>query len=158
MPHKPKQTLKKIETVDILHVRATTLAELFGQSAKLPKRWEQQGCPRNSDGSFNLREVLKWRDAKQASDTPEKSDLERKKISLQCEKLQAELDDLRAQNIPLSTHQAVLASRANSFKKFWVDVFRQNLHTLAHKSIDQLRPISERLVKESLNYYSREHK
>lgn len=39
----------------------TIVAAIFGVSPRAVRKWEvEQGCPRNADGTFNLRDVVDW--------------------------------------------------------------------------------------------------
>lgn len=39
----------------------TIVAAIFGVSTRAVRKWEQErGCPRNADGTFNLRDVVAW--------------------------------------------------------------------------------------------------
>lgn len=76
------------------------IARRFGVATKtVTNDWAKDGCPRNSDGSFDLDKVVAWRKAKlqAAADDPSvraqsaKTALQSKRLMLQCEKLETEI-------------------------------------------------------------------
>ena len=67
---------KKKKTKDFERMTAAAVAELYGVQPVAVGRWAAAGCPRNSDRSWNLAEVIKWREAKLRG---ELNDLEQRK-------------------------------------------------------------------------------
>jgi hypothetical protein len=131
------------------------VADIYGLSEPAVSVWD---CPRQEDGRLNLRDVVPWRDKRQSEKPTDKADLEKDKLRLQCQKMEIEIEALKAENIPLETHKQILAGRAMSLKNYILEFFAKNIHLYAHKSIDQLRPMSQEHVAAMLNHFSSNHK
>ncbi len=50
--------------MNIEKLKRNETAEIFGKNPKTITRWNQDGMPRNSDGTYNLRNVIQWREEK----------------------------------------------------------------------------------------------
>jgi hypothetical protein len=133
----------------------TEVAAIYGLTEAAVSAWD---CPREKAGTINLGEVIRWRDAQQKQRPSEKVDLEKEKLRLQCEKMGIEINRLREENIPLETHKQIMASRAMSLKNYIMEFWNKNIHHLAHKSIEQLRPVVQEYVGAMLNHYSSNHR
>lgn len=140
---------------DLSGFSAIEVAEVFGMTLS---SISQFGCPKHTNGTMDLGEVLRWYLAKQKEKPKAKIDLESEKLRLQCEKMEIDLEKMKAENISVETHKQILASRAMSLKNFIQEFYDKNVHLYAHKSIDQLRPMVKDHVSAMLNHYSSNHK
>jgi hypothetical protein len=131
------------------------VAAIFGVSEAAVSAWK---CPREAGGSLNLGEVIRWREAQIRNKPTDRTDLEKDKLRLQCEKMQIEIDALKAENIPLETHKQIMTGRMMSLKNMMIEFFAKNLHHFAHKSIEQLRPLIQEHIAALMNHYSSNHK
>jgi transposase len=156
MKHKPRkpgpQAMIRHELSGFL---ITEVAAIYGMTEASVSQWE---CPREKAGTLNLGEVIRWREAKVKEKPSDKTDLEKDKLRLQCQKMEIEIEALKAENIPLETHKQIMAGRAMSLKNFIVEFFAKNCHQLAHKSIDQIRPQLQEWAAAMLNHYSSNHR
>jgi hypothetical protein len=157
MAYIPKKSgrFKKIPMPDFSRVRQGEMSAIAGISPQTLNAWD---CPRNDDGTYNTAEVWKWRENKLSGKSSGRDDLEKQKLELQIEKMGIEINEMKEKNIPLETHEQILCNRAEGLRLYWVETFAKNLHLFCHKSIEQLRPLSERFIRESLNQYSKNHK
>jgi hypothetical protein len=150
--------------VDYEHAPGTFILGVMDITKPTISAWCDMGCPRNTDGTYNLKMVIEWRvkyekDKNKPSDTAdEKFDLEKEKLKLQIEKMTIEIQEMQSKNISLETHEQILCSRAEGNKAYWVESGVRNLHLFAHKSIEQLRPLWDQFIREAFNQYSRNHK
>ena len=135
--------------------RLVELAEVFGMAQQPVGQWD---CPKDPDGTWDLGVVIRWYIAKQKEKPRAKLDLECDKLKLQNEKMQIEIDSLKAESIPLETHKQIFASRALSLKNYFTEFFTKNIHLYAHKSIEQLRPMVQEHIAAMMNHYSSNHK
>lgn len=60
---------------DLQHLPRRATADLFSITPQGVGRWASAGCPRNSDGTYDLRAVIAWRIGKTAS-APDGSELD----------------------------------------------------------------------------------
>jgi phage terminase Nu1 subunit (DNA packaging protein) len=132
------------------------IAEVFGLTQAAVSVWSI--CKGKDSGGLNLRDVIRWYIVRMKEKPSGRADLEADKLRLQCEKMTIEIDRMKAENIPLETHKQIFASRAMSLKSFMTEFFSKNLHHLAHKSIEQLRPLVEEYIGAMFNHYSSNHK
>jgi phage terminase Nu1 subunit (DNA packaging protein) len=58
---RPKRTGTKYPTIDTTHVSQTSTSAVFGTSRLTLGEWEERGCPRNADGTYDLAAVFAWR-------------------------------------------------------------------------------------------------
>ena len=145
---------RKIIFPDVTCLPQTVIAAIFGIGPQSVNAWD---CPRNGDGTYSSPEVIKWRIEKLTAKPEDKTELENQKLKLQCEKLQLDLDDSRSKNIAIEDHEQILLGRAESLKRYWTETFTRNLHHFCHKSIEQIRPLAERFIREAMNTYARTH-
>lgn len=82
----------------------SALARKLGVSPKtVMHNWVKKGCPRNQDKTFDLDAVQAWRRAQEAESTSSAasrssiSSLQERRLALQCEKLELELQVQRGQ-------------------------------------------------------------
>jgi hypothetical protein len=145
----------KIIFPDVTCLPQTVMAAILGIGGQTLNAWD---CPRNSNGTYSSAEVISWRIEKMNKKPNEKGDLEKDKLRLQCEKMEIEISDLKLKNISIEDHQQILLGRAESLKRYWTETFKRNLHHFCHKSIEQIRPLAERFIREAMNTYSRTHR
>jgi hypothetical protein len=145
---------RKIKFPDVTCLSQTVMAAILGITPQSLNAWD---CPRNTDGSYSSKVVIDWIKGKVSSKPTEKIDLEKEKLKLQCEKLQLDLDDSRSKNIAIADMEQIFCGRAESLKRYWTEVGNRNLHHFCHKSIEQLRPLWDRFIREAMNTYARNH-
>lgn len=51
----------KHPTIDLTHVSQTSTLSVFGCTRATVGEWEERGCPRNQDGTYDLAAVYAWR-------------------------------------------------------------------------------------------------
>lgn len=149
----PKKRGPKAEPLpDISHLTRKNAALLLDCVESTVLSWVGDGMPQLEDGYYDGLKILKWRfDQLRDAD----KDLETKKLRLQCEKMELDITDMKAKNIPLTLHEEIMTSRMQALKNYWKETFARNVYKLANKNIDQLRPIAEGLVRDALNHYCR---
>ena len=150
----PKKLLMP-KSINPLKVNQSVMALILGMTSQAFGMWD---CPRNTDRSYSISDVFKWRIEKLSERSTDKTELEKQKLELQNEKLTIEIEEMKSKNIPLETHRQILCSRASGLKSFWTETFMRNIHLFSHKSVEQLRPMVENFIRQALNTYAREHK
>jgi hypothetical protein len=95
-----------------------TLAELFGVTVKSIQRWEEEGLPRNADGTYPLAKCISWWGDRRARLALEEhggeSELDRMRTrKLEAEARRAELELAREEGtlIPIDVHEERLEAR-----------------------------------------------
>ena len=77
----------------VKRLRATEIGRLFGVSRQAPSGWAKQGCPRNEDGTYDLGEVIRWRDSQRAPASTVRDDLDRERLqTLRARRQSVEMD------------------------------------------------------------------
>ena len=147
--------MSKHKRHDLKGYSQAEVAEIFGMGRSWVGEWD---CPKDPDGTWDLGVVVRWYIAGQKKKPRAKIDLENQKLGLQCEKMQIEIDSLKAESIPLETHKSIFASRALSLKNYFTEFFTKNIHLYAHKSIEQLRPMVQEHIAAMMNHYSSNHR
>jgi hypothetical protein len=148
---KPKERIDP----DISHITQSLFSKIMGKAQGTISKLDE--CPRNPDGTYDPTIAGPWV-IEYFSNPSDKADLEKDKLRLQCQKMEIEIEALKAENIPLETHKQIMSGRAMSLKNFIVEFFAKNCHQLAHKSIDQIRPQLQEWAAAMLNHFSSNHK
>jgi phage terminase Nu1 subunit (DNA packaging protein) len=148
----------------IEHCQQVFVLEVFGITKPTIAKWEDDGCPRNEDGSYNIKIVAEWRVKYEKekyvnkNDPNEKNSHEAEKIKLQCEKLQIEINESKKNTVPISEVKANLTEIMTVFKSYFTEYGRMNLHLIANKPVEELRKYWDELVRSGLNEFVKANK
>lgn len=120
----------------VRNIEAATLDEtcmVFQVTGESLRNWARQGCPRNNDGTYSLYEVYKYRVERNKGKT-----LKDAKTQAEINLLESKLEKANDLYMLRADHDNMMASWASSFRKFWDQAVRKNVHHFAMKEIDQL--------------------
>jgi hypothetical protein len=125
------------------------VARLFGITGEAVSQWD---CPRDKNGRYDLDKVVQWKLTKMEDNaTPsDRAAKELEKISLQCKKLEAEIDERKKTTMTVEDHKTKVRELAQNFKNYFVEYGRLNLHELVGKDIDTLRKNWDELMRMGL--------
>jgi transposase len=152
---KRKPTKKELIRHELSGFLIQEIAAIYGITQQAVGQW---GCPREKGGTLNLGEVIKWREAQLKQKPAGKEDLEKDKLRLQCEKMQIDIDRLKAETMPVEMHEQIMTSRAASLTHYMKEFFSRNIHQLVGKSLEDLRGTMTEWIAVMMNSYSSNHK
>jgi hypothetical protein len=143
---------KPLPEKDLSDCTMHDIARLFGVSASAVAVWE---CPRLPSGLYNAPDVVRWKlAAAESKATPEsKAAAEARKLELQCQKLQLELDDKNKNTVPRADFDEAQQQGAVNFRDWFTGYGRQNLHCLVGQPIEKIREYWDDLVKSGVNTF-----
>ena len=113
-------------------------AEFFRVTRQSLYNWEKDKCPRNTDGSFDLFALHQWLVSRETAKFKKVESLKDKKTEKEIEKL--EIGNLKAKEemIPRSEYLDHVRSWASSFRSFWGQAVRRNVHLFVNRQQDEL--------------------
>jgi len=128
-----KKEEKSLLNINIL--KKKDIAFLFDVLPRAVYAWTQKGCPRNKDESYNLREVIKWRESQLSVSTPgeEKFEIELQKLKNQNRKLELEIDDKEAKTISKDKFKEIQQRQSDAMLNYLTDGFKRNSQELFAK-------------------------
>jgi hypothetical protein len=133
------------------------ICEAFDITRPTIKAWHVAGCPRNEDGTYNLRMVIEWRVNQEAGKVlqsrSKRESLERRKLQKDIEIKDLLISKRKGEVIARDDHLMILGARASALRRFWQDSFLANLYHFADKSLTQLKPVAEEFVKQGMGAY-----
>ena len=101
----------------------TIVATIFGVSPRAVRKWEiDKGCPRNADGTFNLRDVVAWWQTEYderlaALETDAQSDWLEKKREYEAKLKELDLNERKRELIPAPFVRRGVATVIEAFKR-----------------------------------------
>jgi phage terminase Nu1 subunit (DNA packaging protein) len=133
----------------------TEMARAMRLSTTAISQWSNQGCPHNASGTYSLADVIAWKidRSKETSEGEERRKAEVEKLQTQVKLLQIELRDKTSAMVPKSELESTLGQRAHTLSLHLHASFRENAHVMEMKSRDDLYPIIDELVEQSLAVY-----
>ena len=124
---------KKSETsINILKMSRSEVADVYGVQPRAITEWAGKGCPRNSDKTYNLKKVIKWNRENvkvfnsNTSTGNEKQDAEIKKLQLQAEKLEHELQEKRRNTMPFEEVVEMQQKQSDALMDFLQNGYKRN--------------------------------
>jgi len=140
-----------MKDINFSNVPMKSIARLFGLDVSTVGKWD---CQRLSNGNYDAAVVVQWYIEKMKKEPNGKTDLEKEKLRLQCEKLEIEIDERQKNSITIADHNAQITEAMLAFKGYFVDYGKMNLHTIANQPIESLRKYWDELVRLGLNHFS----
>jgi len=137
--------------IDFSNIPMKAIARLFGVDISTVGKWE---CPRLSNGNYDAAAVVQWYLDKTKKEPNGKTDLEKEKLRLQCEKLELEIVDRQKNSITITDHNLQLTEAMLSFKSYFTGYGKMNLYLIAGQPIDVVREYWDELIKMGLNHFS----
>ena len=118
MTSKEENTL--LSTLDVTKLRQNQIILIFGVTKKTVMTWVKNGCPREQDKSYDIRKVIKWREArlKLPSGDDAKRNEEILKLKQQNEKLALELEEKKGNTITRERLEEILTKMASELMAF----------------------------------------
>jgi hypothetical protein len=129
------KSTKSTWKIDPCDCRQVDIARLFNVTAQCVAAWS---CPRLASGNYVLSDVIEWRAGQQEKATSPKLDLENEKLSLQCQKLKIEIDDLKKPTISLDEAREKLHKHVDEAMTFFIDFGAINLHLIVGRTIEEV--------------------
>lgn len=119
-----------------------TVRYVFGCTGETLARWEARGMPVNGDGTYCIRDCIKWL-IKDKARSPliggsGPSDVRAEKIRKDIEWRDAQIDKIKERMIPRDEHEAIVRSWAASIKTFFEQAWRRNRHHFVMQTLEQL--------------------
>lgn len=74
-------------------------AIFFGVTVQALHRWVDNGCPKNSNGSFNWQEVHKWLVEREKKKNEGQGDLKEQKLKKEIERMEAQINKINSEYI-----------------------------------------------------------
>jgi len=131
----------------------------FGVSTRSVSRWYDDGCPRNDDGTYALKDVIAWyvdRASANGGGGADAGDLKNKKLEGEIELQRLKIADLERKMVLRARVESVLVSMCTSFRNYWERRWQHNTPKLlgalgvgADRSA-QVRDVVQSMIKESM--------
>lgn len=113
------------------------VADVFGlHKTTIFSRWIPKGCPRNTDKTFNITQVINWyvnKEVEKRLSDNRQSSAKDKKEQKQAEKLTLEIMNMKKEVVKISDVQRIMNQQAISLKQFFTNAFTMNVFTLMQK-------------------------
>ena len=130
MPKTIKKDEKLFLNINIL--KKKDIAFIFKITPRAVYSWTKTGCPRNKDESYNLRDVIEWRESQSSITTPEeeKYGVELQKLRNQNRKLELEIEDKEAKTISKDKFKEIQQRQSDALMNYLTDGFKRNSQEL----------------------------
>ena len=103
-------------------------AGLFNTSSRMLYKWLEKGCPSNNDKTYNLFDVIKWRENELKE--PEEGDSKRAeeilKLQNQNKKLELEIANMQRKTIEREKVEEIFKKAETEIRLFMTDGFKKN--------------------------------
>jgi phage terminase Nu1 subunit (DNA packaging protein) len=126
-------------------------------------RWLEDGCPRNADGTYNLKMVIDWRIKREKErwlkQGDPKRDAEIEKIKNQNEKLLLEIQEMRRQNISRERFEDIQRRQASELMAFLSEGYKRIAQELMAAlgmkldTIDKFNAVMDEFVKKATDAF-----
>jgi hypothetical protein len=144
-----------VEFYDTNRCSGAMVQRIFDIAKNTLHTWvNNEGCPRNSDGSYSITNVYKWQIARVEARNEKPTGLKEQKLEQEIELLKARIDKERQTNIPRSLHETIMVSRAGSLRTFLEKTAMANAVHLAGKTVDEVRAQLYRLLQAAMEAYA----
>ena len=131
----------------------TDAAKVFGVARKVMYDWTDAGCPKNPDGTIDTAAAFQWYVEKEC-ERRSTGGLKDRKIELECERLQAQISNLKNETVARSFHEQVLISRASSLRAFLEKTALSAAVEFVGLNLDQVRTRLFNLFRRAMNEYA----
>ena len=137
------------------HALIGDVAECFHKTRRTVNDWLHEGCPRNSDGSFSIFDVHKWRVSKKEEKylKGKGKSIQEQKIETDIEYKLAQIDKIRGNTIDKDIHEQILSSRAKSLSTYLETNAVKNAIHYVGKSLEQIQALRYQESIECLEAY-----
>ena len=121
--------------LDIKKLKERDIEDIFDISHKTAYNWIKYGCPRNTDDSFDLKEVVVWwrNRIESKKDDESKVDLDKKKLVQQIKKLELEIADKEKKTITREKVEDIQRNQAHGLMEFLTNGFKRNSPVICAK-------------------------
>jgi len=143
----------------IEHCQQIFILEVFDITKPTIAKWVEDGCPRNEDGSYNIKLVAEWRVKYEKTKYINKNDPDEKylqeieKIKLQRKKLEMDIETAKKNTIPVQEHREFLAARAADLKDYLMGYAKMNLNEIAGQPIEVCQKYWDKVIRAAMNTY-----
>lgn len=143
--------------MEIAKAKAKDVATLFGVSAQAVGNWARRdGCPRNQDGTFDCREVLKWFiDREAGAMTGGRSEALERYRQARASQEQLRLQQMRGELVPMAEINPWLCDRVIAAKAILMSIpaaapalVAQDVQTIAEILEARVRAALETMAQE----------
>lgn len=155
----PKKTKDVLYNINIL--KKKDIAYIFDVQPRAVYVWTKEGCPRNIDESYNLRDVVQWRESKIKIPTSgdEKYEIEIQKLRNHNRKLELEIEEKEGKTISRERFIEIQQQQASSLMHYLTDGFKRNSQELYSKlkkakSIQSFLEIFDGFIKQAMNKFT----
>lgn len=140
---------------DLNSVPHSYCAKLFKVSDRTLFMWVDKGCPKNKENStYDLYEVTNWLVNKERKKHETGGTLKDKKTNIEIERIRAQIQKIRQETMPREEHEAIIKSWASSFKNFFPQAVRKNIHHFEMQKIDSLNVLFHEFGKQLMEIWS----
>ena len=146
-----------VKSEDLRHISKKQLREITGYSYQALQKWYKEFGNEflNDDDTIDFIKLFRYREKKNKHSAGEdKAALEleklRKEIEFKDSQIQKNLNNM----IERSFHEQVLASRGSSLRTFLETTGLNNLYMYVGKTLDQMRIIYLKLIKDAMREWS----
>lgn len=144
---------KKFNSFDICTLG--DVAECFHVTRRTMTDWLHIGCPRNTDGSFSIFDVHKWRVSKKEEKYKKGKgeSVQDRKMEADIEYKLAQIDKIRGNTIDKDLMDQILSSRAKTLSTFLeTNLVKLGVY-LVGRSLEQMQTVLYQFAKECMEAY-----
>lgn len=127
------------DLADFSALTQKNIASIFDVSVQAVHKWIGNGCPRNDDKTYNLKNVIDWHvlRVEKKHESGDTVDVEKKKAEI--ERINAQIAKMKNELVPRVEMETILASMAGSLKAFLEYSRPMNDHLFVGLSLDEAR-------------------
>jgi predicted DNA-binding transcriptional regulator AlpA len=130
------------------------VAAILAKSVPTIYDWISKGCPQNPDGTLSTGVVVSWYISREVEKYKDVDSLKDKKTIAEIERINAQIDKMKENNIDRSEHEQILCSRASSLRTFCEKSMILNSPKFVGLSLEQAKTRLMSLAEQMLIEYT----
>jgi hypothetical protein len=143
-----------LKTVDLKSVDLKTAIDFFNCSRQSVYKWVEQGCPRNTDSTYSLKEIYHWKEQKREAEGDKGGSAYQRKLEAEIKWKEAQTKMVEKGYIDRSLHETIWAASAGALRQYLEKSFVANMIHFQGKSLDELWVMAFKFVQEAMEVYT----
>lgn len=131
------------------------MVNILGFGPTVISGYVERGAPRNPDGSYNLKDFIRYllTKVKDRTENTEITDIEKQLKIEQTEKVRLHNEQTRGNLVPVSMVDEILGTRAQTAAGFFRQSLKENAHTMEMKKREELFIILDEIAIRTMEVY-----